>query len=597
MEADRETGREIVLEADRETDMETGMENGMENNVQNRRIALLSNVNMNAVIRILRQDVQVYETEGYGNELGILKNPASSYHAFRPEVTFLVLDLMELLGHETEQSSAKTSIKNWFSGLETALAKDCIYYISDACLWGVELEVAGAGSDLFRLEALWDDALHELCGRHANVRILPYHRLITKLGEENAFSAKMWYMGRILLSGEAGKRLAALILDRVRIEYRTPKKVLALDLDNTLWGGLAGEHDENPVVLSEEHTGLAYKNLQRVILQMQRHGVLLVIVSKNNEEDAREILERHPHMVLRPEHFVAMRINWKTKDENLRELAKELNLGLDSFVFWDDNPQERLLVSRMLPEVTVPEFPGKAEDLAPAMTGIYHTYFEKAAYTAEDLEKTLQYADNARRNRLQQDAVSFEDYLRQLQIVVTRVDAAEHVNRLTDMLNKTNQFNLTTRRHTVAEVQALIADAGRRIFLYRVEDCFGDYGVVAALIVDASGKIPVIEEFVMSCRIMGKNIEQGILTHVESCLRTEGFACVRGLYIPTAKNKPVEELYPGMGYVRTEAGGCAADGDGICYELSLEEPPDRAFAGELRENERGNEICRRKSLL
>ncbi len=555
----------------------------MESNVQSRRIALLSNVNMNAVIRILRQDAQVYEAEGYGNELGILKNPASSYHAFRPEITFLVMDVLELLGHEMSQPAAKTAIESWFAGLESALAKECIYYIGDAYLWGAELDAAGVRTEISGPEALWNEELQALCGRHANVRILPYHRLITKLGEENAFSAKMWYMGRILLSGEAGKRLAALILDRVRIEYRTAKKVLALDLDNTLWGGLAGEHEESPVVLSEEHTGLAYKNLQRVILQMQRQGVLLVIVSKNNEEDALEILERHPHMVLRPEHFAALRINWKAKNENLREIAQELNLGLDSFVFWDDNPQERLLVSRMLPEVTVPEFPGKAEELAPAMTEIYHAYFEKAALTAEDLDKTAQYADNARRNRLQQDAGSFEDYLSRLQIVVTRVDASEHVNRLTDLLNKTNQFNLTTRRHTVAEVQAMTEDAGKRIFLYRVEDCFGDYGVVAALIADVAGEIPVIEEFVMSCRVMGKNIEQGILTHVESCLRAEGFARVRGIYKPTAKSKPVEELYPKMGYVRTDTNGCTADGGGICYELSLGETSGRAFVGELRE--------------
>lgn len=569
--------------------MVVGMETFI--NEKGRRIALLSNVNMNALIRLLQQDAQVYETEGYGNELGILQNPASSYHAFQPEITFLVMDLLELLGHETAEQAAKAAVENWFAELEGALAADCVYYISDAYLWGAELEAAEALIDRRALERLWDDALRGLCRRHANVRILPYCRLVTALGEEHAFSPKMWYLGRILLSNEAGKRLAALILDRVRIECRTPKKVLALDLDNTLWGGLAGEHDKSPVALSEEHAGLAYKNLQRVILQMQRQGVLLGIISKNNEEDAREILENHPHMVLRPEHFAAMRINWNTKSDNLQELAGELNLGLDSFVFWDDNPQERLLVSQMLPEVAVPDFPEKAEELAPAMTEIYHTYFEKAALTAEDLEKTAQYADNARRSELQRSTGSFEDYLHRLQIVVTRVDAAEHINRLADMLNKTNQFNLTTKRHTVSEVQAMTEDRKKRIFLYRVADCFGDYGVVAAVIVDVAGETPVIAEFVMSCRVMGKNIEQGILNQVEESLRREGFARVRGLYAPTAKNKPVAEFYPQMGYDRLErdmtmeakmeADGTADDGC-RCYELSLQESHDRAFVGEIR---------------
>lgn len=561
----------------------------MEENGKGRRIALLSNVNMNALIRILQQDAQVYEAEGYGNELGILRNPDSSYHAFASEVTFLVMDLLELLGHDTEEQAAGIAIENWFAGLESALARDCIYYISDAYLWGVELEAADALIDRRKLEALWDEGLRALCGRHGNVRVLPYHRLIAQIGEEHAFSPKMWYMGRILLSGEAGKRLAALILEKVRIEFRTPKKVLALDLDNTLWGGLAGEQDKTPVALSEEHAGLAYKNLQRVILQMQRQGVLLVIASKNNLEDAEEILENHPHMVLRPEHFAAKRINWNTKDQNLSEIAAELNLGTDSFVFWDDNPQERLLVSQMLPEVTVPDFPTKPEELAPAMTQIYHTYFEKAALTAEDLDKTAQYENNVKRDRLQQSAGSFEDYLRQLQIVVTEVPAAEHVNRLTDLLNKTNQFNLTTRRHTVGEMQEMLEDEDKEIFLYRVADCFGDYGVVAAVIADVSGESPVVEEFVMSCRIMGKSVEQGILRHVEERLREKGFERVLGIYVPTAKNKPVAGLYERMGYGRIEeipeAGRAGVSGDQETerewYALSLRELPSRAFVGKL----------------
>ncbi|MBE5864694.1 MAG: HAD-IIIC family phosphatase [Lachnospiraceae bacterium] len=519
----------------------------MEERGMSRKIALLSNVNMNALIRMLKKDAEVYEAEGYGNELGILMNPASSYHAFAPEVTFVVMDLMELLEHELDMESAKSRVENWFSAFESAMTDSCIYYISDAYLWGLETETACTFTDTAALERIWDEALRVLCERYANVRILPYRRMITMLGEENAFSPKMWYMGRILLSGEAQKRLAVLIAERIKVEYRTPKKVLVLDLDNTLWGGLAGEHDNTPIQLSEEHGGLAYKNLQRVILQMQKQGVILAIISKNNPEDAEEILKNHPHMVLRPEHFAAKYINWKPKNENLMNLAMELNLGLDSFVFWDDNPMERLLVQETLPGVTAPDFPEKAEDLAPAMTAIYHEYFEKAVLTAEDKVKTAQYADNAKRVALQKSAVSFEDYLKQLKIVVTRVNAAEHVARLEALLNKTNQFNLTTKRHTLSEVQEMIQNPNKRVFVYRVEDCFGDNGIVAAVIVDVT-EIPIIDEFVMSCRVMGKNVEHGILSNVEKCLKDEGFEQVRGCYIPTAKNKPVEDLYEKRGY-------------------------------------------------
>lgn len=542
-----------------------------------RRIALLSNVNMNALIRMLQKDAEVYETEGYGNELGVLMNPASSYHTFQPEITFMVIDFMELLEHDTDVQRAEERVENWFAAFENALDPSCTYYVSDVYLWAVELEAAGILANRAALEGIWQKRLDALCKSHGNIRVLPYHDLIGGLGEESAFSLKMWYMGKILLSGECQKRLAALILHKITLEGRIPKKVLALDLDNTLWGGLAGENEHTPILLSEEHGGLAYKNLQRVILYLQRQGVLLAIVSKNNREDAETLIQGHPHMALRLEHFAATRINWSPKDKNLTEIAEELNLGLDSFVFWDDRPEERLLVQSRLPQVTVPDFPAKPEELAPAMIRIYHDYFEKSVLTEEDLDKTKQYASNAERTKLQQAAGSFEDYLRQLRITVTQVDAGSRIKRLEALLNKTNQFNLTTKRHNGNELQAMLTDQEKRIYLYRVEDCFGDNGVVAAVIADVSGETPIIEEFVMSCRVMGRNIEQGILTHVESDLRKEGFQRIRGIYIPTAKNKPVENLYTQAGYKKISRGG-----EGTIYELPLKDTPDRTFIGTMK---------------
>ncbi len=534
-----------------------------------KKIALLSNVNMNFVIRMLQKDVEVYEAEGYGNELGILMNPASSYHAFEPEITFLIEDLMELLEHDLEPESAKVKVENWFGQLESALRDNGIYYISDAYLWGVELAVLFDKGRKFLLEQIWQKRLEQLCKTHANVRIFPYRSLIEKLGEDTAFSLKMWYMGKILHGGDAQKALCQCIVNKVRIEQRVPKKVLLLDLDNTLWGGLAGEADHTPIILSEEHGGLAYKNLQRVILQMQKQGVLLGIVSKNNEEDVKGILASHPHMVLTPECFAIQKVNWKPKHENIQEIAKELNLGLDSFVFFDDNETERQLIQDMLPQVAVPDFPAKPEALAGTMVAIYEEYFDKAVMTAEDREKTKQYADNIKRSELQKSTGSFADYLKQLAITMERVDAFSNIERLTQLVNKTNQFNLTTRRYTQTEMKQMLADTQKRVYLYRVADRFGDNGVVAAVIVDLAKTVPTVEEFVMSCRIMGKNIEDAIIEEVERELRTSGCDRLRGIYIPTAKNKPVAELYDRLGYVRV---GEVTGGDGITgveYEIDL----------------------------
>lgn len=567
-----------------------------------KKIAVLSNVNMNFVIRMLKKEYEVYESEGYGNELGALMNPQSSYHAFGAQMTFLIMDLMEVVEHQLEDAAG--AMERWFAMLEGCLKPEQIYYVSDAYLWGAELSVISDPGRKQALETAWQERLNRLCSEHTNVYILPYRHMVEQLGEENAFSLKTWYLGKILHTNEAQKRLSSLIREKVVLQGRTAKKVLLLDLDNTLWGGLAGEADHTPIVLSDDHGGLAYKNLQRVIWQMQRQGVILGIVSKNNEEDAMEILENHPHQVLRPECFAVRRINWQPKHENILQMAEELNLGLDSFVFWDDNPTERELVASMLPEVTVPDFPDKPEELAPAMVEIYRNFFEKAAVTKEDLEKTKQYADNAKRNQLQAQVQNFEEYLKQLDIVITPEDPAANIVRLVQLVNKTNQFNLTTRRYEQAQMQQVVEDPQRKVFLYRVADCFGDNGIVAAGIVEiqeadgnagettgskvgkatsegAAGetvKSALIEELVMSCRVMGKNIEYAIVEDMENALLAEGCQFVEASYLPTAKNKPVETLYEKLGYTVIEK---RQDGSKF-YKIDLAKRPDRVYYVTIR---------------
>lgn len=542
------------------------------------KVAVLSNVNMNSVIRLLGREAETYLAEGYGNELGVMMNPASSYHAFDPEYTFLIPDLIELLEHDLDPVRAKERMEGWFSTLERALRPGRIYYIADACLWGAELAVVHDTGRKPALEGMWQHCLEELCRKHSNVRILPYRQLLEGMGTNNAFSPKMWYMGKILLGNEAQRQLSALILDKLRVETRTPKKVLLLDLDNTLWGGLAGENDHTPIVLSEEHGGLAYKNLQRVILQMQSQGVLLAIVSKNNEEDVEEILTGHPHMVLRPECFAAKRINWKPKHENIMEIAAELNLGADAFVFWDDNPAERQLIKELLTQVAVPDFPDRPEDLAPAMAEIYREYFAKPSVTEEDLAKTAQYAANASRRQLQEEIGNFEDYLKNLRIEAVQVNPRRHIERLTQLVNKTNQFNLTGRRYTQGQIEELVQDQERQIYLYSVSDRFGDSGIVAAAVADCSAAVPVLEEFVMSCRVMGKQIEHALVENIERDLRERGFQYLRGVYLPTPKNAPVENLYLQLGYKKIAD---LPDG-GAEYEIQLENIPQRVYYVEIR---------------
>ncbi len=559
-----------------------------------KKIAVLSNVNMNYMIRLLKKEHQVYEAEGYGNELGILMNGQSSYHVFAPEITFLLMDLMELLGHDlyspellgerTAESGAApdrqqavekgpaSRLREWFAQIDGCIRPGQLYYLSDAWLWGPETGALPEVSLAQRLGGQWLEGLEWLEQRHENVRVFPYRRIIGSLGEENSFSLKTWYLGKILHTNLAQRRLAEEIGRLAELEQRTPKKVLLVDLDNTLWGGLAGEREHTPLELSEEHQGLAYKNAQRVLQLMERAGVVLGIVSKNNEEDAMAVIREHPHMVLREQDFAIRRINWQPKHENIREIAHSLNLGLDSLVFWDDSPGERALVQQMLPQVEVPPFPDSPVELAPALAELYEKYFQKPRLTEEDRQKTRQYAENEQRNRLEEQTGDYDRFLRRLGIRVQVLDPGPHMERLGQLVNKTNQFNLTTLRYSLEEMQKTAADPAKKVYLYRVEDCFGDYGIVSALIVSLAGGIPMVEEWVLSCRVMGKQVEDALLGHVEAELLRAGYTELRGRYVPTGKNRPVAELYDRLGYREVSRG----EGGEKEYSLCLKDAPSRA---------------------
>lgn len=512
------------------------------------KIALLSNVNMNNTIRILKREIDVYDVEGYGNELGILLNRDSSLYEYSPEIIYLLEDIQELTAHETDVECASNIIGQWFEAIEMAIIPEITYYISDVYCFGAELSVLVDPSIKQMLESVWLKKLRDLVSRKNNIRLFPYKDLVEKLGENNAFSMKMWYMGKILHSSEMQRLIAQKIIEKTRLESYIPKKVLLLDLDNTLWGGLAGENDITPIELSDDHVGLIYKNLQRIIFQMKKQGVILGIVSKNNESDALQIINNHPHMVLRESDFAITKINWDNKCDNIMEIANELNVGLDSMVFFDDNPSERQLIMDALPQVVVPELTEKTEDLPKVMIHIWKKYFDRAVLTKEDLKKTEQYAANIKRDALKTSAGSFEDYLTRLEIKLIRKKTEGHVERITQLINKTNQFNLTTRRHTVNEVQEMINSSEYEVFAYQVTDRFGDNGLVAVVIVHLQNSEPIIEEFVMSCRVMGKKIEDAIIDDIETIMKKQGYNGISGEYIASNKNMPVSELYDRLGY-------------------------------------------------
>ena len=331
------------------------------------------------------------------------------------------------------------------------------------------------------------------------------------------------------------------------------KKCLVLDLDNTLWGGILGEDGADGIKIGGDYPGKAFYYWQQALLELSKTGVILTICSKNNEQDVEELWKHNPFIVLRKEHFSAWRINWNDKASNIQELAKELNIGLDSMVFLDDNPAERLLVSQTLPMVAVPEFPSKPYELMPFFKHLVTTYFRVYTITDEDRQKTAQYKANAQRAAARSQFVDMEAYLSSLDMRIDIIAANEfNISRIAQMTQKTNQFNLTTHRYTESEIKQLLVE-NWKIFCVSVSDRFGDNGITGAVFFKPmSDNQFEIETLLLSCRILGKGIEQAFLSYCLNLLMQEGVQKIHASYLPTAKNSQVSDFYDRMGFTLTD---------------------------------------------
>lgn len=381
-----------------------------------------------------------------------------------------------------------------------------------------------------------------------NLLLLDLDPLFRRHGEDALLSNAFWYTARIRYSARMFDLLAETIRRAIDAHAQRCRKVLVLDLDDTLWGGIVGELGPLGVELSEDGKGLCYRNFQRCIKAATRTGVLLAIASKNNEADAMEVFDQNKMMVLRREDFAAACINWRPKVENIVAIANELNLGTDSFVFVDDNPVERGAVKKALPEVAVPDFPSRAEELPAWFTQkIVPAYFGKYAISDEEAAKTEQYRANKARQQL---AASFDldSYLAELGIECSiTVDNGDRLVRAAQMTQKTNQFNLTTRRYEVTDLARFVRSHEHAVLMLDYKDRFGDEGAVALAIVDlAEGRI---DTFLESCRVIGRHVEDRLLDKAIELCRRQGHRRIIGEYVPTRKNQMVAEFYDNHGFV------------------------------------------------
>lgn len=370
------------------------------------------------------------------------------------------------------------------------------------------------------------------------------------LGRRHFYDPRRYHWTKQPFSEDGTLELCRHLHAAIRAVRTGPKKLVVLDLDNTLWGGVVGETGPHGIAVRESPDGEAFRAFQQHLLGLTRRGVLLAVCSKNNPADALEPFDKNPDMVLRREHFAAFEASWDPKPAAIARIADTLRLGLDSFVFVDDNPAEREAVRQALPEVEVVELPEDPAGYVRALEA--GLFFESAALTAADLERAAQYQIEASRRDAAAAFDSLDGYLGSLDMIATtrRLDEAD-LERVVQLLGKTNQFNLTTRRHGVETVRGWMNDRRAVPLTIRLADRFGDHGLVAVVAgLPQDEETLVIDSWLMSCRVIGRTLEQYTLSALVRHARGLGYRRLVGEYLPTAKNEQVADLYDRLGFVR-----------------------------------------------
>jgi FkbH-like protein len=382
-----------------------------------------------------------------------------------------------------------------------------------------------------------------------DVSIVDFMRVFAAHGSAQLVDERYWQLARAPLAHKALVPIGVEYGKFIRALRGKAKKCLVLDCDNTLWGGIVGEDGISGIQLGPSYPGSCFVALQREILNLHERGVILALCSKNDEAAVLEVLREHPDSLLKEQHFSTWQINWDDKVTNLRRIAEDLNIGLDSMVFVDDNAFEANFVREALPMVTVLSLPPKASASYRSLL-TRPGYFDTLSYTAEDRRKNAMYGENRRRKALESTSASLGEYLSRLEIEVaigtpTEIDVA----RVAQLTQKTNQFNLTSRRYAEGEIRRLAAAERSDVFALKVRDKVADLGLVGVAIVEYDGTTAAIDSFLLSCRAIGRGVEEALLAVLaRHAVRARGAERLVGVYVPSAKNGMVREFYSRHGF-------------------------------------------------
>jgi FkbH-like protein len=537
------------------------------------RLAILRSFTVEPVLPLLKAaaalsglDLEIW-TGGFNTYAQELLNPQSDLYRFAPDVALLAVQTRDIVpeiwqqGNPIDSAAAAAYVDRAVGSIQDCVAALRSRSSCHLVLQNLELpETPSAGlldAQTRGGQSEWirqiNRGLVDIAGTTAGVHVLDYDALISRHGKRRWHDERKWLTARLPIAAAFLMPLAQEYLRFLIPLAGLTSKVLVVDLDNTLWGGVVAEDGNEGIQVGPEYPGAIYLALQRAILAVRARGVLLAIASKNNEEDALEVLETHPGMLLRASDFVARRINWNDKAQSLREIASELNLAVDSIAFLDDSPIEREHIQLELPEVTVVELPDDPVHWANAV--LECPALERLTLTDEDVRRSRMYAEQGRRVELQHRAASVEDFLRALDMKMEMdLVVRESVPRVAQLTQKTNQFNLTTRRYTEQELADLCTRKDVRVYQVRISDRFGENGIVGVAIVRIGDQECEIDTFLLSCRVIGRTIERAMLARIADDALAAGKTRLTGWFLETKKNQPASSFYPSHGFSQIAGG-------------------------------------------
>lgn len=547
------------------------------------RLAILRSFTVEPMVPLLRAaafcagiDLAVYVSD-FNAYVQAITDRESALYKFSPDAAVLAVQTRDVAPELWDQSGGLGAkqvhasvarvagdFRDWVQGFRRNSAAHLIVHnLEQPVLPSGGLLDAQPGAGQSAAIAQVNTELRNLAGSQVGVYVLDYDALVARYGRSTWHDERKWVTVRLPI---AAPNLNHLVAEWMRFLHPLTGRVtkaLVVDLDNTLWGGVIGEDGMAGIRLGTEYPGFAYQAVHRALLDLYQRGILLAVCTKNNQDDALEAIDKHPGMLLKRSHFAAMRINWTDKSQNLREIAEELNIGVDSLAFLDDNPIERQQVRSALPEVFVIDLPADPMKFANVIREC--PMFERLTLSAEDQQRGAMYQAQHAREQLEQRVTSREDFYRSLQqeaeiAPLTKANLA----RIAQLTNKTNQFNLTTRRYTEQQVAELNTKAGWECFSIRVRDRFGDNGLVGVAITHLEGETAEIDTFLMSCRVIGRTVETAFLSFLASRARSRGAQHLQGWFLPTKKNAPARDFYSTHGFTAAHQ-----NGDGTLWTLDL----------------------------